>query len=320
MGIVKQFKESTQQNNFLPRVIFPEGEDERIIAAAKILKEKKIAQPVLIGEKEIKDIEVINPQTSKHKEEFAQELTKITGFSSSIARNIISHPLYFGAMALKLGQGDAMIGGCVFTSGEFIAVSKQIIGLKKGISVPSSFFLMEIPNYEGGEKGKLIFADASVNIDPSPEELADIAITTGNTAKDLFHWEPRVAILSFSTHKSASHPLVDKVIQATEIARKKAPEMAIEGELQVDAALREDVAKRKIKNIGKVGGKANVLIFPDLNASNIGYKLVNILAQAQALGPILQGFNKPLSDLSRGVKVEEIVNITAILKFNQSIE
>jgi phosphate acetyltransferase len=313
MRILKQSQEPSRQHNILPKVIFPEGDDERIIAAAKILKEEEIAQPILISKKEVKGLEVINPQTSEQKEEFAQALAKITGFSLSISQNIIFHPLYFGAMALKLGKVDAMIGGCVFTSGEFIAIAKQIIGLKKGISVPSSFFLMEIPNYEGGEKGKLIFADASVNIDPSSEELADIAITTGNTAKNLFHWEPRIALLSFSTHQSASHPLVDKVIQATEIARKKAPEMAISGELQVDAALREDVAKRKMKEIGKVGGKANILIFPDLNAGNIGYKLVNILAHAQALGPILQGFNKPLSDLSRGVKIEEIVNLTTVL-------
>lgn len=297
----------------LPKILFPEGEDERIIEAAKILKEEKIAKPILIGKKEIDNIEVINPETSKDKKEFEIELSKITSFSPQIAQNIILHPLYFGAVALKLGRVEGMAGGCTFTSGEFITVAKQIIGLKKEISIPSSYFLMDIPDYKGGEKGKLIFADASVNIDPTPEELADIAITTGNTAKDIFGWEPRVALLSFSTQGSASHPLVDKVIKATEIAKKKAPKMAIEGELQGDAALRESVAKRKMKEIGKVGGKANVLIFPDLNAGNITYKLVNILAKASALGPILQGFNKPLSDLSRGVKVEEIVKIVKIL-------
>ncbi|PIS39169.1 MAG: phosphate acetyltransferase [Candidatus Nealsonbacteria bacterium CG08_land_8_20_14_0_20_38_20] len=297
----------------MKKIVFPEGEDERIIEAAKILKKEKIAEPVLIGKNKIERIEVINPETSEDKEQFAQELSKITGYPSQISRNIILNPLYFGAMALKLGKVDGMVGGCVFTSAEFIAVSKQIIGLKEGISVPSSFFLMEIPDYKGGENGKLIFSDASVNIDPTPEELADIAITTGNTAKDFFGWEPRVALLSFSTHGSASHLLVDKVVKATKIARKKAPEMAIEGELQADAALREDVAKRKMRKIGKVVGNANILIFPDLNAGNIAYKLVNILAGARALGPILQGFRKPLSDLSRGAKVEEIVEIIKIL-------
>jgi len=299
--------------NELKKIIFPEGENERIIAAAKVLKEKKIAEPILVGKNKIEGIEVVEPDTFRDKEQFAEELSKITKFPIDIAQKMILHPLYFAAIYLKLNKADGMIGGCVFTSGEFITVAKQIIGLEKNISIPSSFFLMEIPNYKGGENGKLIFADASVNAEPNAEQLADIAITTGNTAKNLFHWEPRIAMLSFSTKGSASHPLVDKVITATKIAKKKAPEMAIDGELQVDAALREDVAKRKMKEIGKVAGKANVLIFPDLDAANIGYKLVNILAQAQALGPILQGFNKPLSDLSRGVKIEEIVKIAQIL-------
>jgi len=313
MAIIEKNKKELSPQKSLPRILFPEGEDERIIEAAQILKKAKIAEPILIGKKEIDNIEVINPETSKDKSEFATELSKITGFSLQIAQNIILNPLYFGAVALKLGRVDGMVGGCVFTSKEFIIVAKQIIGLKEGVSVPSSYFLMDIPDYKGGEKGKLIFADASVNIDPTPEKLADIAITTGNTAKDIFGWEPRVALLSFSTQGSASHSLVDKVVKAVEIAKKKAPEMAIEGELQGDTALREDVAKRKMKEIGRVGGKANVLIFPDLNAGNIAYKLVNILAKASALGPILQGFNKPLSDLSRGVKVEEIVEIVKIL-------
>jgi len=313
MAIIEKNKKKLSPRKSLPKILFPEGEDERIIEAAKILKKEEIAEPILIGKKEIDNIEVINPETSKDKSEFATELSKITGFSPQITQNIILNPLYFGAVALKLGRADGMVGGCVFTSKEFIIVAKQIIGLKEGVSVPSSYFLMDIPDYKGGEEGKLIFADASVNIDPTPEKLADIAITTGNTAKDIFGWEPRVALLSFSTQGSASHSLIDKVVKAVEIAKKKAPEMAIEGELQGDTALREDVAKRKMKEIGRVGGIANVLIFPDLNAGNIAYKLVNILAKASALGPILQGFNKPLSDLSRGVKVEEIVEIVKIL-------
>lgn len=299
--------------NKLKKIIFPEGEDERIIATAKILKEKEIAEPILVGKNKIKGIEVIDPKISADKEQFAEELSKITGFPNSVTEKMIFHPLYFAAMILKLEKADGMIGGCVFTSGEFITVAKQIIGLEKNVSVPSSFFLMEIPDYEGGEKGKLIFADASVNANPTAEELADIAITTGNTAKNLFCWEPRIALLSFSTKGSASHPLVDKVIEATKIAQKKAPEIAIDGEFQADAALREDVAKRKMKDIGKVAGRANILIFPDLDAGNIAYKLTNILAKASALGPILQGFQKPLSDLSRGAKVEEIVKIVEIL-------
>ena len=301
------------KNNILPKIIFPEGDDERIIAAAKIIQGKKIAQPVLVSGKDIPGVNTINPSTVADLDTLIQELIQITGFSPEVSQKIVLHPLYFSALALKLGYVDSLIAGCVFTSGEVIAIAKQIIGLKKEISVPSSFFLMDIPNYQGGEQGKLIFADASVNIDPTPEELADIAITTASTASELFNWEPRVALLSFSTQGSAHHSLVDKVVKAVNLAQAKAPQLALAGELQADAALREDVAKRKMKEVGRVGGQANILIFPDLNAANISYKLVNILAQAQALGPILQGFNKPLSALSRGVKVEEIINIASIL-------
>lgn len=303
-----------KENAVSPKIIFPEGDDERIIIAAKLIQEKKIAQPILISEKNIEGIKTINLQIiADDAGEFIEELIKITGFSPEVSQKIVLHPLYFSALALRLGYVDSLIAGCVFTSGEVIAIAKQIIGLKKEITVPSSFFLMDIPNYNGGEEGKLIFADASVNIDPTSEELADIAVATADTAQNIFQWEPRVALLSFSTQGSANHPLVDKVVRAVELAQAKAPQVAFAGELQADAALREDVAKRKMKEIGKVGGKANILIFPDLNAANISYKLINILAKAQALGPILQGFNKPLSDLSRGVKAEEIVNIAFIL-------
>ena len=172
---------------------------------------------------------------------------------------------------------------------------------------------MIIPDFKGGEGGKLIFADASVNPDPLPEKLADIAITTAETARTLFGWEPRVAMLSFSTKGSAEHALILKVKMAEEIAKKKAPELSLEGELQADAALVLETAKKKMKDVGKVAGRANILIFPDLNSGNIAYKLVNILARAEALGPILQGFNKPISDLSRGAKTEEIVKVITLL-------
>ncbi len=296
-----------------PKIIFPEGNDDRIMAAAKLIQERKIAQPILISAEDLEGVLTINPSTLANLGEFTEELIRITNFSPEVSKNIVLHPLYLGALALRLGYVDSLIAGCVFTSGEVIAIAKQIIGLKKDVSVPSSFFLMDIPNYHGGEQGKLIFADASVNIDPTSEELADIALATASTASELFNWEPRVALLSFSTQGSASHPLVDKVVRAVSLAQAKAPQIALAGELQADAALLAEVAKRKMKEAGQVGGRANILIFPDLNAANISYKLVNILAQAQALGPILQGFNKPLSDLSRGVKVEEIINIVSIL-------
>ena len=189
-----------------------------------------------------------------------------------------------------------------------------MIGLQQGISVPSSFFIMTIPGYKGGEQGALLYADASVNPNPTAEELADIAVISGQTAKKLLNWKPRIAMLSFSTKGSAEHPDVSKVIKATNIAKKKIKGLAIDGELQADSALVMSTAKRKIKEkIGDVAGKANILIFPDLDAGNIAYKLTQILAKANAYGPILQGFAKPVSDLSRGATVEDITGVIAML-------
>ena len=185
------------------------------------------------------------------------------------------------------------------------------IGYEEGISNPSSFFIMVIPEYSGEKDKILIFADAGVNINPSPRELAEIAVTAGRNAQALLNIEPRIALLSFSTKGSAAHPLVDKVVEATEIARKMAPELFIDGELQADAALVEKVAEKKVKE-SKVAGKANVLIFPDLEAGNIAYKLTQYLAKAKAYGPILQGFSKPVNDMSRGASIEDITGVAAI--------
>jgi phosphate acetyltransferase len=307
------------------RIIFPEAEDERIIrAAAEIIKEK-IAQPILLGDEgrvkniaeklgiDISEVKIINPEQIEEKNKYAEIYSRNRNIPMAVAENIFLNPLFFGAMAVKSGDADGMIAGAVFTSGEVIAVSREIIGLKRNISIPSSFFLMIIPGFTGGEEGKLIFADASVNPEPNAEELADIAIATAETARQLFEWQPRVALLSFSTKGSAKHPLVDKIIRAGEIVQEKEPGLMIDTELQVDAALIPEVARKKMKDPGLVAGQANILIFPDLNAGNISYKLVSILAGAQALGPILQGFNKPVSDLSRGVRAEEIVKIAVLL-------
>ena len=186
-----------------------------------------------------------------------------------------------------------------------------MLGLREGISLPSSFFIMATPASSVGEEGLLIFADAAVNPEPDSSQLADIAISTAMSAKALLGWQPRVALLSFSTKRSASHPLVDKVIEACRIAQEKAPHLLIEGEIQADAALIPQIAKRKIKE-SKVAGRANILIFPDLNAANISYKLVQYLAKARAYGPILQGFARPINDLSRGATVEDIVSVIII--------
>lgn len=324
MNIVEEFKKLSQEGQ-PARIIFPEGEDERILSAASQAFRKKIIQPILVGQKEkikvaaqnfgvsLEGIEIIDPEESPKKSLYVQQYSQLANTPLSLAEKILFNPLFYAAVALKVGEVDGMIAGAVFTSGEVITVSRQIIGLKSGISVPSSFFLMAIPNYSGGENGDLIFADASVNVNPTPEQLADIAITTGETARILFSWQPRVALLSFSTKGSSDNYFSAKVKKAVEIARAKAPELAIDGELQADAALVMETAKKKMKEVGNTAGQANILIFPDLNAGNIAYKLVNILAKAQALGPILQGFNRPVSDLSRGVKTEEIVKIITLL-------
>lgn len=313
--------------NLNSRVIFPEGEEERILEAVSHAIKKKIIKPILVGDEKIikskakkfkintKNIEIINPEKDKNLGRYVSLYLKKTKINRKTAELIIKKPLFFSALALAAGDADGMVAGAIYESGDVIAVSKEIIGLKKNISVPSSAFIMSIPNYKGGENGTLIYADASVNPNPSSEELADIAITTGNTAKSLLGWKPRIALLSFSTKASADHPDVCKIQKATEIAKKKS-RLFIDGELQADSALVKDVAKKKIKgNLGNVAGNANVLIFPDLDAGNIAYKLTQRLAGASAYGPILQGFAKPISDLSRGATVEDIIGVISIISY-----
>lgn len=322
MSVLSIFKKSAWKDC---RVVFPEAEDERVLQAARIAKDSGIATPVFVGDEEkirktakrlktkISDIQVINTAEGVQKR-YVKAYTRIRKAPEALAERMLSSPLYLAALMVAIGEADAMVAGAVFTSADVITAATGIIGLRKGVSIPSSFFIMEIPGYKGGENGLLLFADSSVNIDPTAEQLADIAITTAATARELLGWKPRVAMLSFSTKGSAIHPRVDKVIEATKIANKKAPDIAIDGEMQGDAALVEATAMKKMKGkIGKVAGRANVLIFPDLDAGNISYKLVQTLANANAYGPILQGFKEPVSDLSRGAKVSDIVGVIATL-------
>ena len=324
MSVMDLLKKKAENLN--KRIIFPEGEDERIIQAAEISRKNKVIQPILVGsESEIRkkadrlsidadNFEITEPSKSEKLDEYSALYSKISKIPKRTAEQIVKQPIFFSALALKSGDADGMIGGLVYTSGDFIAVCKGVVGLKKGTRVPSSFFLMEIPGYEGGENGVLIFSDCSVNPNPTAEELADIALSTGRTARMLLGWKPRIAMLSFSTKGSASHPDVCKVIKATEIARKRGKGMEIDGELQADAALVLSTAQRKIKpKTGPVAGRANILIFPDLDAGNIAYKLTQVLAKANAYGPVLQGFSMPLSDLSRGATVQDIVGTIAIV-------
>jgi phosphate acetyltransferase len=324
MAIIDEIK--ARARGLQKKIIFPEALDERILKAAVQATKDKVVKGVLAGnEEEIEEkakslglnlngIEIINPEKSKNFKKYVSAYVKKMGTAEKTAEFIVKQPLIFSAIAVALKDVDGMIAGAVHTSGDVIAVSKNIIGLQKDIVVPSSFFLMTVPNYNGGEKGTLMYADASVNPNPTSEELADIAVMSGQSAKKLLGWEPRIAILSFSTKGSADHRDVCKVKKALEIAKKKVPGLAIDGELQADSALVMSTAKKKITgDIGKVAGRANILIFPDLDAGNIAYKLTQILAKANAYGPILQGFNRPVSDLSRGATVEDIIGVISIL-------
>ena len=307
------------------RIVFPESLDERILRAVAEAMSEDLCIPILIGDPaeireraekigiDLSGAQFVDLARFERFHEYVRRYVEMRGKSDRIARRILSKPVYFAAMMVKMGDADAVIAGASTITATVIMAGKLILGLQEGVSIPSSFFLMDVPGFDR----LLFFADAAVNPDPNPEQLADIAIATGRSYEAILGQEPRIALLSFSTKGSASHPMVDKVVKAVEIAREKAPDLMIDGELQADAALIPEIAEKKVKGESPVAGKANVLIFPDLNSGNIGYKLVQHLARARAYGPILQGFRKPISDLSRGAKVEDIVGSIAILAAQQ---
>ena len=238
-------------------------------------------------------------------------MRKAKGVTPEKAADMIKNPLFFAAMMIKDGKGDGFVSGAINTTGNTLRPGLQIIKMKPGINTVSSFFIMEIPNKAYGDDGLMIFADCAVNIDPTSEQLAEIAISSAASAKALCGMDARIAMLSFSTKGSAKHDNVDKVRIATEMVHERAPELMVDGELQADAALVEKVGQLKSPG-SPVAGKANVLVFPDLQAGNIGYKLVQRLAGAEAIGPICQGFAAPINDLSRGCSIEDIVSVVAI--------
>ena len=312
-------------------IVLPEGEEPRIIEAARFITDGKIAKVILLGDREVikkvrpdinvDDIEVINPKNSDKFEVYSNtlfELRKAKGMTIEQAQSLVkNNNLFFGALMLKLGEADGMVGGAINSTGNVLRAGLQVVKTATGVSTVSSCFLMSFDNTLYKDNEVMVFGDCAVNPNPNADQLCDIAISTAESARSLAGIEPRVAMLSFSTKGSAKHENVDKVVEATSKVIEKCPNMIIDGELQVDAALVPSVAKLKAPN-GKLEGRANVLIFPDLGAGNIGYKLAQRLAGAEAVGPICQGFAKPINDLSRGCIVSDIFGFVAITAVQSS--
>ena len=325
MKLSQLIREKAKKN---PKIIvLPEGEEPRMIKAAETIINEGFASLILLGiEENIKSkarelrvdlsnkIQIINPKDSEKLKEYAEsyyQLRKNKGVSSDEAYQLLENPLYFGALMVYHDDADGLVAGSINATGDVFRPALQTIKTAPGINIVSSSFVMVVPDCPYGEKGIMIFADCALNPEPNAEQLADVAIASAATGKALVGFEPKVAMLSFSTKGSGKHPLVDKVIEATKIAKEKKPELLIDGELQADAALIPSIGERKAPN-SKIAGKANVLIFPDLHSGNIAYKLIERLAKAEAIGPISQGMRKPVNDLSRGCSAEDIVNVVAI--------
>jgi phosphate acetyltransferase len=325
MELLDTIKQNARKHN--KRIVLPEGYEERNIRAADAAIAEGIARIILIGDpdeimshgdklglKNLSKATLVNPKSHAKKEQYINlmvELRKSKGMTYEEAARLIEDPLYLGVLMIKSGDADGEVSGADHATGDVLRPAFHYIKTAPGISIVSGAFIMILPDKSFGDNGVLIFADSAVSPNPTDKELAEIAIASAHTAKVIAGMEPRVALLSFSTKGSAKHELVDKVISATKIAQQMAPDIMIDGELQGDAALVESIGLKKAPG-SKIAGRANVLIFPDLNCGNIAYKLVQRLAHAEAIGPILQGMAAPINDLSRGCSVNDIVSMIAI--------
>ena len=311
--------------NHLKTIVLPETMDRRVLEATSIILKEKIAKVILIGEEDtilknsvgldIKGARIIDPMTDSLTDKFTEQLyllRKEKGMTEEMARNLLLQDyMYYACMLVKMGYADGAVSGACHSTANTLRPALQILKTKPGVKLVSAFFLMVVPECEYGDQGTFLFADSGLEQNPDPEKLASIAGVSAESFQLLTGHEPVVAMLSHSTKGSAKHADVDKVIAATEIAKRNYPQYKIDGELQLDAAIVPDIALAKAPD-SEVSGKANVLIFPDLDAGNIGYKLVQRLAKAEAYGPICQGISKPVNDLSRGCSVSDIIGAVVI--------
>lgn len=324
MSFIEEIKERAKKQ--IKTIVLPEAEDIRVLKAAEQVTKEKFAKVILIGESkkvqeqakkeniDISNVQIEEPQKTNQKETYAQslyELRKEKGMTIEQANELILNPVYYGMMMVKLGKADGLVSGAAHSTSDTLRPALQILKTLPGTKLVSAFFIMVVPNCQYGENGTLIFADSGLNEEPTAEALSEIAISSSNSFKQLIGAEPKIAMLSYSTHGSAKSPSTEKVIEATKLVKEKEPQLLVDGELQLDAAIIPEVAEFKAPT-SPIKGQANILVFPDLGAGNIGYKLVQRFAKAEAYGPLCQGIAKPVNDLSRGCSYQDIVGVVAI--------